>query len=290
MWPPSGHQVNQQPKKKNVANAAQQVEPKPEATTPNTAPNPVAEPTATAPVPAKTVPAEAAPAETTPIEEAKPIVPAPHLDSRPGGTAAAVAAVAAGAAVAIQDAPEAATEKSTAKETVAPSPALPSAQHTAAQQTAAQPAADQVDEPTAQPAPVASGTSLSLTGSTADDIWGQAIESVETATATLARAVQRVELSGENTLRLIFSGKLSVTRFDVPEHKNAMIAAVSGLVGQNVRLECKALPPKPVAAKTEPRQSSKDKMQRMREIENSPFVKACIEYFEAEIVKVDHLQ
>ncbi|NNE00850.1 MAG: hypothetical protein HKN47_26340 [Pirellulaceae bacterium] len=130
----------------------------------------------------------------------------------------------------------------------------------------------------------------SLTRASVKNLWDQAVCQVEPATATLARSVHRVELSGKNKLRLVFAAesKLSLTRFDSVEHRTAMSTALATLVGQEIQMECSLAPSTKVASKPVPKQSSKDRMQRMREIESHPLVKACSELFGAEIVKVDH--
>ena len=259
--------------KKNVAKPT----PQPPATEP--APATKDAPTATPDPKANGSTVATSPQVDTPTASSSPI-PAPHIDATPkasdqseSAVAVAVATTAGGIAAA-------------AVATHVTAPAEPSPQPTASVEESV----DVTQSPTPEAAPVAVAQIAvqTLTASNATEIWNQAIENAETATGTLARAAQRVELSGTDTLSLVFGGKLSLTRFDVPEHKGAMATAVSNLVGQNIKLHCKAVPTKPVASKPEPRQSSKDKMQRMREIENNPLVKTCIDIFEAEMVKVDH--
>ncbi len=259
--------------KKNVAKPT----PQPQATEP--APATKDAPTATPDPQTNGSTVATSPQVDTPTASSSPI-PAPHIDATPkasdqseSAVAVAVATTAGGIAAA-------------AVATHVTAPAEPSPQPTASVEESV----DVTQSPTPEAAPVAVAQIAvqTLTASNATEIWNQAIENAETATGTLARAAQRVELSGTDTLSLVFGGKLSLTRFDVPEHKGAMATAVSNLVGQNIKLHCKAVPTKPVASKPEPRQSSKDKMQRMREIENNPLVKTCIDIFEAEMVKVDH--
>ena len=129
-----------------------------------------------------------------------------------------------------------------------------------------------------------------LTATSASQLWEQAAEQVEASTAVLARSVQRVELSNENTLRLVFAAesKLSVRRFDSAEHKSLMTAALKRLVGKDVKFECTTATPMKTEVKKASKPSSKDRMQRLREIEAHPLVQACVEVFGAEVVKVDH--
>ncbi|QDT12807.1 DNA polymerase III subunit gamma/tau [Planctomycetes bacterium K23_9] len=146
-------------------------------------------------------------------------------------------------------------------------------------------------EPSGKAAGEVSSIALqALTAASVGDLWNQAAEQVETSTATLARANERVELANENTVRLVFAAesKLSVRRFDSAEHKSAMIAALRTLVGREVNVECTVAAPVKREAKQTTKPSSKDRMQRMRDIELHPMVKACAEIFGAEVVKVDH--
>ena len=107
-------------------------------------------------------------------------------------------------------------------------------------------------------------------------------------TATLARSVQQVQLQAEDRLRLVFpaDAKMSMRRIDLPEHKNALTNAVRRLSGKQVTLELVAAASAPDKAPPT-RPSGKDRIQRMREIEGNPMVQACVELFDAEIVKVD---
>ena len=129
-----------------------------------------------------------------------------------------------------------------------------------------------------------------LSAASATSLWEQAAEQVEPTTAALALSVQRVELSNENTLRLVFAAesKLSVRRFDSAEHKTPMMAALKQLVGQDVKVECTMAAPASKDIKKASKPSSKDRMLRLREIEGHPLVQACVEVFGAEVVKVDH--
>ena len=80
---------------------------------------------------------------------------------------------------------------------------------------------------------------------------------------------------------------MTMRRIDLPEHRNALVAAVSRLSGCDVSLEMVAAAPTGVEKKPVVRQTGKERLQRMREIEANPMVKACVELFDAEIVKVD---
>ncbi|MGB7348113.1 MAG: DNA polymerase III subunit gamma/tau [Pirellulaceae bacterium] len=169
-----------------------------------------------------------------------------------------------------------------ASSTVASSPGSSVAQSVAPTTDAASTVVVAEDSPPAELKP--------LTAASAGDLWEQAALQVETSTASLARSVQKVELANENTFRLVFAAesKLAVRRFDSPENKAAMATALKQLTGKDVMIECAVAPPVRQEVKQTTRPSGKDRMQRMREIQTHPMVKACAELFEAEVIKVDH--
>ena len=136
---------------------------------------------------------------------------------------------------------------------------------------------------------VAVAPKLALTDKTAAQVWEQATGLVEPITATLARSVDRIELHGGDKIRLVFpaDSTMTVRRIDMPEHRGALIKAVSQLTGKNVNLELVTSPAVATEKAPTQRQSGKERMQRMREIENHPMIKACVELFDAQVVKID---
>ncbi len=124
---------------------------------------------------------------------------------------------------------------------------------------------------------------------TAERIWQEAVATVEPMTETLARAVSRV-IAEEGKLRLVFPGesKLAFQRCESAQHKGPLTRAVSHLAGRDIVLELQLAPPKQVSAQPVAVDPARSRMQRMKEIEANPLVKACVEVFEAEIVKIDN--
>ncbi len=120
-------------------------------------------------------------------------------------------------------------------------------------------------------------------------LWKACIGHLESMTESMARAVERVECVGEGQLRLVFPAKsrLTMSRCESPAHRDSIIRTLSGLAHRNVSLEffAEAGTAEPVFA---PKAAGKSRVTRMRELEHHPLVKACVELFEAEIVKVDH--
>ena len=141
------------------------------------------------------------------------------------------------------------------------------------------------DAPTADPV----AAPEPLTESSLSKLWQLAADEVEPMTATLARSVQRVELRGEHKLRVVFpaDSKVTMRRIDLPEHKTALLDALARLSGRELQLEFVAAPAPVAEEKPVARNPGKDRIQRMREIEGNPIIQACVELFDAEIVKVD---
>ncbi|TWU37202.1 DNA polymerase III subunit gamma/tau [Novipirellula artificiosorum] len=130
---------------------------------------------------------------------------------------------------------------------------------------------------------------LSWNPQNAAQFWTAAIDLVEPMTETLAHAVDRVVAEG-NRLRLFFPGesKLAYSRCEHANHKNALTEAISKLAGREITLELVLDPPKTVAvAPVASASPGRSRMQRMKEIENHPLVKSCLEVFDAEIVKIE---
>jgi DNA polymerase-3 subunit gamma/tau len=178
----------------------------------------------------------------------------------------------------------------------APRPQLPSPVEPERSSTPAAPVAPEVEPPSAAGStptqsatagPVASSAPLSESSVTS--LWQRAADEVEPMTATLARSVQSVALKDANKLRVVFpaDSKVTMRRIDLPEHKTALLAALARLSGRDLQLEFAAAPAPAAADKPPPRKPGKDRIQRMREIEGNPIVQACVELFDAEIVKVD---
>lgn len=128
-----------------------------------------------------------------------------------------------------------------------------------------------------------------FTAANAAALWEEALAAIETSlTGTLARSVVQVRAVDGDTLRLVFpaSAALARRRCERPEHRGVIAAAVSAAAGRSLQLEfVAAAPPPPSQVAKEPRQPSPG--QRMRELESHPLVQACIEQFEATIVRID---
>jgi DNA polymerase-3 subunit gamma/tau len=124
---------------------------------------------------------------------------------------------------------------------------------------------------------------------TAQRVWQTALSDLESMTETFARVVEKVVVSGTQKLRLVFPAEasLAMKRCELPEHKSALVDAVSRSAGRPITLEFEAAPPKTQPKQVESTANRPSKVQRMREIEANELVKSCVELFNAEIVRIE---
>ena len=123
----------------------------------------------------------------------------------------------------------------------------------------------------------------------AQRVWQETLGDLESMTESFARMVNKVVAVGTQQLRLQFpaNGNLAMKRCELPEHRNAIVQAVSQRAGRDITLDyCLA---EAVAApkKAETTVNKPSRIQRMREIETNELVRNCIELFNAEIVRID---
>ncbi|MCO8125140.1 DNA polymerase III subunit gamma/tau [Stieleria sp. TO1_6] len=146
---------------------------------------------------------------------------------------------------------------------------------------------------TAQPPATATagGTKLKLSHDTVQKIFQMALQGLQQMTTSIASMAQ-VQFVSESQIQLVFpaDSSMSMKRMDLPEHRGAVCDALAEVVGHPVTLQLAAGAPsasKPHAPKPAPKATAKERMERMREIESYPWVQACVQTFQAEIVKVD---
>jgi DNA polymerase-3 subunit gamma/tau len=142
--------------------------------------------------------------------------------------------------------------------------------------------------PAALPAETSSA-GLPWSQSTAEGVWRQVLENLESMTETFARVVQGVKAEGDRTLRLTFphDGGLAKRRCELPEHKHALAEAVARAAGQVIQLEFEIAAPPAIEVAAEPAPNKPSRIQRMREIESNPLVRSCVDLFDAEIVRIE---
>ncbi|MGB7327938.1 MAG: DNA polymerase III subunit gamma/tau [Rubripirellula sp.] len=198
----------------------------------------------------------------------RPPQPTPDATTPPPSDPTPTAAPAQTAESSPSDAPAPTLPEPTSPEPVSPEPATTSATATLAKPT---------------------GQAMALSSANANDVWLAAIERIEEVRQSLAKQVDHAEYLGPGKLRLVFPGEAGLTmrRLDAPENRSALVDAVSEVIGEKAFLEFHAAPLKPRAAKVETAAPKQTRMQRMREIESNPLVRACVDAFGAEIVRVD---
>ncbi|QEG01038.1 DNA polymerase III subunit tau [Stieleria maiorica] len=188
------------------------------------------------------------------------------------------------------------------------SPPIPQVAPAAADQ-AASPAASQAASPAAsQPVPAVSAQHrtdaaspdappmprMKLSSSNVQEVLAMALKGVQQMTASIA-SMADVQLEGDSKINLVFPAEssMSMKRMDLPEHRGPVCQALAEIVGHPVTLQLvagAASPRRAQAPKPAPKASAKERMERMREIESHPWIQACVQTFQAEIVKIDPKQ
>ncbi|MFK8112225.1 MAG: DNA polymerase III subunit gamma/tau [Rubripirellula sp.] len=189
--------------------------------------------------------------------------------------------------------PQVGSAPSSSQATPSGSPAVSSSPDSTAPAYAASPGVAVMEPEVAQKPEVAQASVSEPVGpwdqAAAEKVWRNVLSQLESSmTEAFARVVQKVQAT-EKTLRLVFPAEasLAMKRCELPEHKTVLSDAVEVAAGRPIGLEFVAAPPvakvkveKAAAPKTSP-------MQRMKEIESNELVKACIELFDAEIVRIE---
>ncbi|MCS7465763.1 DNA polymerase III subunit gamma/tau [Stieleria sp. ICT_E10.1] len=135
---------------------------------------------------------------------------------------------------------------------------------------------------------------MKLSVSNVQEVLARALQGVQPMTASIA-SMAEAKLAGDGKINLVFPAEssMSMKRMDLPEHRGPVSQALADLVGHPVTLQMvagAASPGRPQAPKPAPKATAKERMERMREIESHPWVQACVQTFQAEIVKIDPKQ
>ena len=80
---------------------------------------------------------------------------------------------------------------------------------------------------------------------------------------------------------------LAMNRCGSPTNKDEIVNTISRVTGKQVSLTLATGSKSAVIEQAIAKPKTKNRMQRMQEIEEKPIVKACIELLGAEIVKID---
>lgn len=143
------------------------------------------------------------------------------------------------------------------------------------------------------PASSVSSTSVSAAGpwtqTEAQRVWQEALGDLESMTEAFARMVSKVVAAGTQQLRLEFpaNGNLAMKRCELPEHRNAIVQAVSQRAGRDIILDYYLAAAVAAPKKAETTVNKPSRVQRMREIETNELIRTCIDLFNAEIVRID---
>ncbi|MDV6032231.1 MAG: hypothetical protein F9B45_19520 [Phycisphaera sp. RhM] len=135
---------------------------------------------------------------------------------------------------------------------------------------------------------------MRLSASNVQEVLAKALQGVQPMTASIA-SMAEAKLEGDAKINLVFPAEssMSMKRMDLPEHRGPVSQALAEIVGHPVTLQLvagAASPGRPQTPKPAPKATAKERMERMREIESHPWIQACVQTFQAEIVKIDPKQ
>ncbi len=136
---------------------------------------------------------------------------------------------------------------------------------------------------------IVSGTSEPLTDAELQPKWPQVLDEMDPITATLVKAAERIAVSQPGVLELTFpeTSGLAMSRCGSPTNKDEIVRTVSRVTGRQLTVAFATGTRAPVVANAVAKPKTKNRMQRMREIESNPMVRACIDLLGAEIVRID---
>ncbi|MFG0286858.1 MAG: DNA polymerase III subunit gamma/tau [Rhodopirellula sp. JB044] len=160
--------------------------------------------------------------------------------------------------------------------------------------TNAQPAGSQgLQErtPSKEPATASAGldSASPLTDAELQPLWNQVLDEMDPITATLVKAAEKVGVPQPGVLQLTFpeASGLAMSRCGSTTNKDEIVRTVARVTGRRLSLAFATGTKAPVVAQAVAKPKAKNRMQRMREIESNPMVRACIDLLGAEIVRID---
>ncbi|QEG41152.1 DNA polymerase III subunit gamma/tau [Roseimaritima ulvae] len=120
-------------------------------------------------------------------------------------------------------------------------------------------------------------------------MWQWALERMDEMTAGLARQYSKIQLIQEGRVRLLFPSNMTLTktRCDKPEQKNKLEEAISFVAARRVLIELGFDAQAVVKPTAKPPSTAGERRQRQRQLQTHPWVKKCMEIFDAEVVRVD---
>jgi len=137
--------------------------------------------------------------------------------------------------------------------------------------------------------PPAPGAFPPITDAELQSTWAQILDEIDPITLPLVKAAERVHSPAPGVVELTFpaTSGLAMSRCGSPTNKDEIVQTISRVTGRSVSIAFATGTPAPVAAAAVAKPKTKNRIQRMREIETNPMVRACIELLGAEIVRID---
>ncbi len=140
-----------------------------------------------------------------------------------------------------------------------------------------------------KPSPGISVSAAPITDAELQSSWRQILDEMDPMTATLAKAAENVAAPQPGVVELTFpeASGLAMSRCGSPQNKDEIVRTIARVTGRNLSLRFATGTKTPPIAPTPAKPKTQNRMQRMREIEANPMVRACVELLGAEIVRID---
>ncbi|TWT75308.1 DNA polymerase III subunit gamma/tau [Allorhodopirellula solitaria] len=186
--------------------------------------------------------------------------------------------------------PTASAAPATPPTTTAP-PISASAESTQATATAVSPstAPPSSAQATESPSPAANGSAAPISEADLQSAWQQILDEMDPMTATLVKATEKVAVAQEGTVELTFpeAAGLAMSRCGSPQNRDEIVRTIARVTGRQINLNIATGTKAPPIPQAVAKPKTQNRMQRMREIESNPMVRACIDLLGAEIVRID---
>lgn len=137
--------------------------------------------------------------------------------------------------------------------------------------------------------PTRNGDAALISDAELQAAWVQILDEMDPMTATLVKAAEKVAAPQPGVMELTFpeASELAMSRCSTAAHKEEVLKTVSRVTGRQLSLTFATGTKLPETETVVAKPKTKNRMQRMKEIETNPMVRACIELLGAEIVRID---
>jgi DNA polymerase-3 subunit gamma/tau len=131
--------------------------------------------------------------------------------------------------------------------------------------------------------------SVPITDAELQSALPQILDEMDPITATLVKATERITSPEPGVVELTFpeASGLAMSRCGSPKNKDEIARTITRVTGRHVSITFATGTKAAEVTTTVAQPKTKNRMQRMREIETNPMVRACIELLGAEIVRID---